>query len=59
MVYPRRLDVVPCAIYTVGSSCLSILNELVCICQPQIPNPSLPHPYFTLAVSLFSYVSVS
>ena len=29
--------------YTLRPCCLSILNIMVCIYQPQTPNPSLPH----------------
>ena len=57
MFYPKRLDiVVPCV--CVGPHCLSILNAVVCIYQPQTPHPS--HFFLPLLVttSLFS-VSVS
>ena len=32
----------PC--YTIGPCCLSVLYKILCICQSQTPNPSLPHP---------------
>ena len=43
--------------YTVGPCCLSILNVIVCIYQPQIPSPYLsftPSPLATISlVSMF------
>ena len=45
--------------HTVGPYCLSILYIIVRFCEPQTPNPSLPHPLSPLAsISLFS-MSVS
>ena len=44
---------------TVGSCCLSILYILVCIYQPQTPNPSLSHlattSLFSVSVILFLF----
>ena len=41
MVYPKRLNIFPCAIpYLVGLCCLSVLNVIVCIYQLQTPSPS-------------------
>ena len=42
--YPKRLDIVPCAI--VGSLCLSILKGIVYIYQPQ-NSQSIPLPPFS------------
>ena len=52
MVYPRRLDNSSLC-YTVGPCCLSILNVIVCIYQPQTPSPShsLPPPWQPRVVS--------
>ena len=40
--------------YTVGPCCLSVLNVIVWIYQPQTPSPSLSHPFSPLATSLVS-----
>ena len=40
--------------YTVGPCCLSVLNVIVWIYQPQAPSPSLSHPFSPLATSLVS-----
>ena len=45
----------------VGPCCLSILYIIVCICESQTPNPSLPsltptrQPLFSMSVSLFLF----
>ena len=43
--YPRKLDIVPCAIYTVGSCCLSILY--VAMCVPANPKLLFIPPLFS------------
>ena len=40
MFYPKKLDILPCAVHRVGPHCLSILNVAVCIYSPQTPSPS-------------------
>ena len=37
--------------YMVGPCCVSVLRILVCICQSQTPNPSLPHTPSLLATT--------
>ena len=45
--------------YTAGPCCLSILRLRVCICWPQPPNLSLPHPTSPLATKVcFLYLWV-
>ena len=45
MFHHKRLDIVPCAVYTAGSHCLSTPNAIVCNYQPQTQNPSHSFPF--------------
>ena len=58
MVYPRRSNIVPCAIQQ-EPCCLSVLNAIVCIYQPQTPSPSLSLPPSPLATTSLFSMSVS
>ena len=58
MVYHRSLNIVPCLCYIVGP-CLSILNIIVCIYQPQTPSASLSLLPSTLATTSLISMSVS
>ena len=40
--------------YTAGPCCISFLYKLICICQPQTPNLSLPTLSPLIAIRLFS-----
>ena len=44
---------------TIGPCCLTILNVIVCIYQPQTPSPSLSFPHFPLATTNLISMSVS
>ena len=58
MVYPKRLDIVLCAV-TVGPHCLSMLSIVVCIYYPQTPHTShslSPRPWQPQVCSLCLWV---
>ena len=53
-VPPKRLDIVPCAIYS-GTSLFILANVIVCIHSPQTPSPSHSlQPPLLATTSLFS-----